>query len=104
MKIFVNNKYYRLVKDKRFIIQNNKIYKLSNIPEENDENKTIDELNYCVSIRLFKYSDSMLQCDSCGKVRYINKRNLRKRQTRYTHRRRNAGKRMHGVVDKLDSR
>ena len=69
MKIFVNSKYYRLVKDKRFIIQNNKTYKLSNIAEEeHDENKTIDELNYCGIIRLFKYGDNMLQCDSCEKV------------------------------------
>ena len=31
MKIFLNDKYYRLVNDKRFIIHNNKIYKLSNL-------------------------------------------------------------------------
>ena len=49
MKIFVNNEYYRLVKDKRFIIHNNKIYKLSSSSAKSEPSKIPDECSYCGS-------------------------------------------------------
>ena len=102
MKIFLNEKYYRLVKDKRFIIHNNKIYKLSNLSvKPNIESSIPEECSYCGSSRLFKYGDNMLQCDICDRLMYINKPILRKRQTRYTHRRRYAGNRLYNIADKL---
>ena len=102
MKIFVNNKYYRLVKDKRYIIHNNKIYKLSTSkPVSIVESKLPDECSYCGSPRLFKYGDNMLQCDICDRLMYNNKPVIRKRQTRYTHRRRYAEKRLYDIVGKM---
>ena len=101
MKIFVNNKYYRLVKDKRFIIHNNKIYKLSSSSAKSEPSKIPDECSYCGSSRLFKYGDNMLQCDICDRLTYINKPVIRKRQTRYAHRRRYAQKRLYDIIDNL---
>ena len=43
----------------------------------------------------------MLQCDICDRLMYINKPVIRKRQTRYTHRRRYAGNRLYNIADKL---
>ena len=102
MKVFLNNKYYRLVKDERFIIHNNKIYKLSNsLVKPTIESNTPTECNYCASSRLYKYGDNVLHCDNCDRLMYINKPILRKRQTRYTHRRRYAEKRLYNIADKL---
>ena len=51
MKIFLNKRYYRIVKDKRFIIHNNKIYKLSNSKPvlETTKSEEPDECIYCGS-------------------------------------------------------
>ena len=45
----------------------------------------------------------MSQCDICDRVMYINKPVIRKRQTRYTHRRRYAEKKLYEIVDKIPS-
>ena len=43
----------------------------------------------------------MLRCDICDRLMYINKPVLRKRQTRYTHRKRYAEKKLYDIVDKM---
>ena len=46
----------------------------------------------------------MLQGDSCERVIFINKPKLKKRQTRYTHRRKYAEKRLFYIIDEIKSR
>ena len=51
-----------------------------------------------------KYGDNMLQCDDCERVMFINKPKLKKRQTRYTNRRKYAEKRLFYIIDELNNR
>ena len=46
----------------------------------------------------------MLQCDSCERVMFINKLEFKKIQTKYSHRRRYAEKRLYYIVDELNSK